>query len=76
MNKELTVTISGRPGHGKTTLAYVLSDFLNNLGAKVTIVDEDQLSPEEIAKKLENAKQLMNDHKITIQTKQVLRNVF
>lgn len=44
MNKELTVTISGRTGHGKTTLAYVLSDFLNNLGAKVTIVDEDELS--------------------------------
>lgn len=39
--KELTITISGQAGHGKTVLAKHLATYLaHNIGFDVTLIDE------------------------------------
>jgi Mrp family chromosome partitioning ATPase len=45
----VTLTISGPPGVGKTTIAHALVAFFQNLGVAVELSDIDNLDPAEVS---------------------------
>ncbi len=66
MNGKITVTITGDVRVGKTTLAAVIEAALQPIGCKVSMVDDASRAAR--ALKLEHARKILRNRKVTIQT--------
>ncbi len=59
MNKTIKIAIIGEAGVGKTTLAFLLENFLSKLGASVSINEEEAIN--------KYHKSLLDDAKVHLQ---------
>jgi len=66
--RHITVTVSGPPRSGKSTVAVTIAAYLNAVpGCRVKLEDSDSTAA--LATKYEHARQILRNSSVTIKTK-------
>jgi len=77
MTEKITVTVTGRCGSGKTTIADLLYEFLTDKGFTTTQIEFEELDEARRAKYKDQRIQAVKEHvMIVVEEKQALRSGF